>query len=90
MALGAPSSRYYGLALIVWNPPLAERDALPSVIRTERLYPLPGFLLPSLVLYDRLGDLVPRGTGLKAYARRLGTAQKAHRGEVYATAGGRT
>jgi hypothetical protein len=35
--------------LIVWNPPSAESGTLPSVIRTERLYSLSEFLLPSLV-----------------------------------------
>jgi len=45
---------------------------------------------PTSSVYDRHNDLVPRGTGSKAYARRLGTKQKAHRGEKCAAVGGRT
>jgi hypothetical protein len=76
--------------LIVWNPPLAESGTLPSVMRTERLYPCRGSSCSTSSVNDRHGDFVPRGTGLKAYARRLGTEQKAHRGERCAAVGGRT
>lgn len=36
-------------ACLIVNPPSAESGTLPSVIRTERLYPLSEFLLPGLV-----------------------------------------
>src|SRR5712692_8685667 len=52
--------------------------------------PCRGFACSASSVYDRHGGLVPRGTGLKAYARRLGTEQKAHRGERCAAVGGRT
>ena len=64
-------------------------DVLPPVIRTERLYPLPGLLLRFLgLLLIATAIRLPKGIRPEAYARRLGTAQKVHFGEAGATAGG--
>lgn len=92
---GGPPWRL-GRHLIVMGSPCCVEPAFSgewhaSVGDTNRApLPLAGVSLVQPRPFDRHGDLVPRGTGLKAYARRLGTARKAHRGERGAAVGGRT
>src|SRR5512132_1469201 len=87
MAFRAPITR---MARLFVRSAFGECDALLSEIETECLNPLPGFFCSASAFSDRFSDLVPRGTGLEAYARLVGTEQKAHRNERDAAVGGRT